>query len=180
MRGTGWPRDVPDQPGAPEKKILGSLLWRVGDDCPRRVVVTAWDVYPQLLKARRAKRRAKKAGALADFMVAETETERLKTLYQTARAYERKFREVQAQACGWHKDAWKNKDAAHEALESHIAAIMREPDRTVEGLLIKAQALAEWDRVGTHHFERVAFRHGEDWPGQIAASILRHAKGATA
>lgn len=175
VRGTGWPRDVPEQPGEAERTIFNRLLWRVGDDCPRRIVVTSGSVYWQLLRARRKKRKAKKDAALADFMVADAEVARLKKLYSTASAYEREFYDIKRQASAWHDQAWKAKDARHEALEMHVAAIMREEDFTMEGLLIKAQALAEWNRVGNGHFDRVAFRHGKDWHGQIAASILRHA-----
>ncbi|UVK49334.1 hypothetical protein BPNPMPFG_008276 (plasmid) [Mesorhizobium sp. AR07] len=63
------------------------------------------------------------------------------------------------------------------ALEKHVAAIMATPDLTMEGLVIKAQALAEWDRAGDEKMDKLAFEHGLDWHGQIAASILRHAKG---
>lgn len=183
IRGVGWPNDVPNQPGTAETRVLGGFLWRVGDDCPRRIVASSWDFYLKLLDARRKKRRAKKAGALADFMAAEADEKRLKKLHKAAQSYEQKFREIKAQASAWHSVAGKVRSEQQEALELHIAAIMAEEDFTVEGLLIKAQALAEWDRIGGQDkfaFAKVAFLHGKDWHGQIAASILRHAKGGDA
>lgn len=114
---------------------------------------------------------------MADFMVAETEIARLKKLCAVASAYERQFREVEAQASAWHKEAYPLKDAKHEALEKHVAAIMDEPDFTMEGLIIKAMALAEWDKCGSRFGDKFAFRHGLNWHGQIAESVLRHAKG---
>lgn len=175
--GTGWPHEVPNQPGETETKAQGGVLWRVGDEFPRRIVVRSWAVGGQISEARRTKRRAKKAGALADFMAAESEIKRLKKLYEIALAYEQKHHSIRAGAKAWHKEAWPARDAAHEALEKHVAAIMDEPDWTMEGVVIKAQALAEWDRCGKSHFDRVALRHGQGWHGQIAASILRHASG---
>lgn len=178
--GTGWPYEVPDQPGEPEKNALGGFLWRKGDDFPRRIVVKAWEIDSQIWEARREKRRAKKAGSIADFMVAETEIARLKKLYAVASAYEDQFREVKAQASAWHKEAYPLKDARHEALEKHVAAIMDEPDFTMEGLIIKAMALAEWDKCGDRFGDKLAFRHGQNWHGQIAESILRHARAGSA
>lgn len=178
--GTGWPNDVPDQPGEPEMKVLGGFLWRQGEDFPRRIILKAWQIDRQIREARRAKRRAKKVASMADFMTAEIEIARLKKLYNTAATYERQFREVQAQARAWHKEAYPLKDARHEALEKHVAAIMDEPDATMEGLIIKATALAEWDKCGKRYTDRLALRHGQNWHGQIAASILRHAQGGAA
>lgn len=67
-------------------------------------------------------------------------------------------------------------DKLRDEMEEHIAAMMNETDVTMEGLLIKAEALAAWDRTAKGA-NKLAIRHGMDWHGQIAASILRHAKG---
>lgn len=177
VKGNGWPYDVPQQPGEPEMKVLGGFLWRVGDDCPRRIVSRSWRVETNIWLQRQAKRRAKKEGSLSDFMAADAEIRRLKKLFATAKAYEQDFAEVERQAKAWHDQADKP-TAQRDALEKHIAAIMDEPDFTMEGLVIKAQALAEWDRVGNRWCERLAV--GREWHSQLAASILRYAQGGAA
>lgn len=178
--GIAWPHDPVEQPGKAEMKALGGFLWRKGDDFPRRIVVKAWEVDWKLLETKRALRKAKKYGPVADCLWAEEEIKRLKTLYATAKTYETEFAECKKQALADHERLYPAKDAAHEALEKHIAMIMDTPDWTMEGLVIKTQALAEWDRVGTRGFDKVAFKHGRDWHGQIATSILRHAQGGVA
>lgn len=175
--GTAWPHDDIHQPGSPEMKILGGFLWRAGDRFPRRIVLEAWQVSAKIDVARRKKRLAKRKGNIADFAAAEDDITWLKSLEKAARDYERCFGERKREALAECEPLWEVKHAKHEEMEKHVAAIMDQPDHTMEGLIIKAQALAEWNRVGTGHFDRVAFRHGQDWHGQIAASILRHAKG---
>ncbi|MBN9242132.1 MAG: hypothetical protein J0I98_05005 [Mesorhizobium sp.] len=132
----------------------------------------------QIIGVRRKKRAAKKAGNLADFMDAEAEIKRLKKLYAAANDYEREFRDIKAQAHAWHEKASGTRTALRDALEKHVSAIMDEPDFTMEGIIIKAQALAEWDRVGTRWGDRLAI--GREWHSQLAASILRYAKGGAA
>lgn len=174
------PHDVPGQPGEPEMWVLGGYMWRTGEErFPRRIVVKSWDVSWELSGARRLKRQAKKAGNIADFMAVEAEIERLTILLSTARRYEDEFKAVKSQAKAWHSEASPVKEARRETLERHIAEIMNEPDLTMEGLVIKAQALAAWGRVGRGWAERLALKHGQDWQGQIAGAILRHAGGAS-
>lgn len=175
--GIAWPNDDVKQPGEPEMKVLGGFLWRKGDDHPRRIVVKSWRVYLDLSHARRQLRKAKKGGSTADCLLLEEEVTRLKRLEKTASDYEKRFKETAKLAKAEHSQTQPVKDAAHVALEKHVALIMDAQDWTMEGLILKAQALAEWDRVGTGWFDRVAFQHGQNWHGQIAASILRHAQG---
>lgn len=176
--GTAWPYDDRSQPGEPEGKALGGYLWRVGDDFPRRIVINSWNMRQRVWRAKADLRKAKKAGIVADCLLAEDEVKRRKALLATAEAYEREFAKVKTRATAEHdaRSAYK----AHTELEEFIAKIMATPDWTMEGLVIKAQALAEWDRVSTQRMEKMAFNHGLDWHGQIAASILRHAKGCAA
>lgn len=177
VHGTGWPNEVGGQPGEPEMKVLGGFLWRKGDTCPRRIVVKSWQVDTKIWRQRQAKRQAKKAGSLSDSMAADAEIKRLKKLHATALAYEQHYDETKRQAEAWFESVDKP-TAQRAALESHVAAIMDEPDFTMEGLVIKAQALAEWDRVGNDWGGRLAV--GREWHSQIAASILRYAQGGAA
>lgn len=176
--GTNWSGE--NQPGSVELLALGGSLLRAGDDFPRRIVVGRWDSYHKLLAARRALRKAKKAGSVADCLFYESEVKRLKALDQKVDAYFTKHAEVRRLAKADHERLSKPMYAAKDALEKHIANIMDAPDWTMEGLVIKAQALAEWDRVGSGWFDRVAIKHGQNWHGQIAASIMRHAQGGEA
>lgn len=168
--------DNHNQPGRCERTVIGGYLWRVGDKFPRRIVVEAWSVYADLLKAKRQLRKAFKEGRLADCLVLEDEVGRLDKLYDVASTYERKHREVTAEAKADYGKYWPVANDLRDALEKHVAAIMDQPDRTMEGLVIKAQALAEWGRLKKPH--KLAFTYGQNWHGQIAASILRHAGGA--
>lgn len=176
--GTCWPLDegAHPQPGETEMKILGGYLRRPGERFPRRIVVQAWQFRWQISNAQSAKRKAKKSGALADFMAAEAEIERLETMYRVASVYESKFSGINARARAWHDDAYPVMDRCRDALERHVDAIIREHDLTMEGLVIKAQALAEWSKVDY----LFPISYGKNWHSQIAASILRHAGGGVA
>lgn len=177
--GIAWPQWDDKQIGDAESKVLGGYIWREGDDFPRRIVVESWCVYGQLGAVRRQKRHAKKAGSLPDFAHYEEEEKRLKKLLATAESYEASYSETKKKARADHEAMSPVKYGARDALENHVAAIMDTPDWTMEGLVIKAQALAEWDRVGDG-MEKLAFKRGTNWHGQIAASILRHAAGGAA
>jgi hypothetical protein len=175
--GRANPYDDQSQPGEAEMYALGGYIWRKGEEFPRRIIVKSWQVYSQLGETRRQLRKAKKAGSVADCLLLEEEIKRLKKLLASAEAYEAEFAKARKQARANHERLWPAKDATQEALERHVDAIMREKDFTMEGVVIKAQALAEWDRVGGKGLHKLAFRHGLDWHGLIAASVLRHANG---
>ncbi|MGX5803371.1 hypothetical protein ACWGS9_19245 [Bradyrhizobium sp. Arg314] len=182
VAGTGEPYER-NQPGNPEPGLLYGSLWRKGEAFPRRIVVTASGLNWPMAHAKRRLRKAKKEGNAADYLQAEEELARLKKLQATASNYETEFADLKEKAKAEYDPAWPIKSELMEKLEKHIAAIMRAEDRTIEGLIIKAQALGEWDRVTSADkggIYKVAFRHGANWHGQIAASVLRHAKGGVA
>ncbi|RCS25830.1 hypothetical protein DUT91_03460 [Phyllobacterium salinisoli] len=177
--GSARPQDNSQHPGEAECDVWGMDLLRPGEEHPRRIVVGAWRVNCDLSDARRHKRRAKKDGSVADFLHYEEEERRLKKLLKIAETYEKKYSQVRADARaeeGRFSPVWTK---AREALGNRISAIMDAPDWTVEGLIIKAEVLAEWDRV-CQGVDRPISMIKKDWHGQIAASILRHAKGGTA
>lgn len=69
-------------------------------------------------------------------------------------------------------------DAHAKALadfSAHIGAILSAEERTMAGVVIKAQALAEWGKVGK--FWRGFNAEGVDWPSQLADAIVRQAEG---
>ncbi|RLP22910.1 hypothetical protein [Mesorhizobium sp. YM1C-6-2] len=71
---------------------------------------------------------------------------------------------------------WRAVKAAVKSLCSLVATIMDQPDETMAGLLIKAEALATFGNM-TDVDQGWAIFEPNKWHGQIAASILRHAKG---
>ena len=173
--GTAWPHDDNRQPGKPEEKLTSGYLRREGEKFPRRIVVTEWETERKIRQKRSHLQKAKKEGRLADCLALEEEISRLTKLKRIAADYEATFRELGAKAKEEHRKFWPVTHDRLDDLERHVAAIMDEPDHTMEGLLIKAQALSEWNR--TEKLHRLPFKHRLDWHGQIAASILRHAGG---
>lgn len=177
------PYELPRQHGQSELMLLGGYLWRKGEEFPRRIVVTSSSVGWEIYQAKRQLRKAKKNANAADFLALEEGVARLRKLHATALEYETHFADLKAVAQAEHKTAWPVTQELFEKLEVHVAAIMDTEDWTIEGLIIKAQALSEWDRVTgskPHGLAKVAFRHGQNWHGQIAATVLRHAKGGAA
>lgn len=69
--------------------------------------------------------------------------------------------------------AQADKTAAREKLAAHITAIMNVEERTIEGLIIKAQALDAWSEVGA--FWRGINPDAAMWADSITAAIMRQA-----
>ena len=69
-------------------------------------------------------------------------------------------------------------DEARAALKSIVGCIMVEPDESMTGVMIKAEALAAWGAVDP--FLRTFNVEGVDWAQKLAASILSHAGKAAA
>lgn len=174
LPGTALPIDNPDQPGDTELTAMGGYLIRDGEKFPRRIVVRSWHVSAKIADAQRHKRRAKKEQDAVEYWRLDEEIERLKTLHKTAEVYEKAFASVKASARLGHEALYPELAAARSALEAHIDAIMNAQDWTAEGLIIKAEALAEWGNIGRDG--RLTFTN---WYAQIAELVLRHAKGVT-
>lgn len=64
---------------------------------------------------------------------------------------------------------------ALEAFRTHVGAILSVEERTIAGVVIKAQALSEWGRV--EKFWRGFNAEGVDWPSQLADAIVRQVEG---
>ncbi len=91
-----------------------------------------------------------------------------------ARAYWRKCARIR-KSCGY-ETASKRKHEAMDSLRDHVNAIMEAEERTMLGVVIKAQALQSWTKVET--FYRSLNSRGIDWPNQMSAAIIRQAGGA--
>ncbi|AMJ62459.1 hypothetical protein [Bosea sp. PAMC 26642] len=158
-----------------EKHFHGGSLTRPGEAHPRRVI-PAFHFRCNADRARRVLKSKKLAAGPVDGLTrAEWEADfaESENCLALAKAYEAETTRIRD--ASHYDDAWKAHSAAAKALEAHLCLIMAEPDRTMEGLIMKAEALHIWDGVG--HPYRLSIP-GRDWHGQIAASILRHASAA--
>ncbi|HEV2508654.1 hypothetical protein [Bosea sp. (in: a-proteobacteria)] len=180
-----WP-SAPDeitQPGSNralsgwEETFEGAAHTRPNEEHPRQLIPSysfRWGV----LRAQRALKSKKllKLGTLEgrtreQWEAAMSEDRRCLEL---AEAYEAETKRIR-RASGY-EASWKAHHAATDALADHVARIMAEPDHTMEGLIIKAEALEAWNSV--ERWQRAFKPASADWHGKIAASILRHSKSA--
>ncbi|AMJ59360.1 hypothetical protein [Bosea sp. PAMC 26642] len=179
-----WPLAPDDitEPGHPgwhgspiERGLRGGALMRPGEAEPRRLI-SAFHFGFQVNRARRVLNGKKLTAGLVDGRTrAEWETELAEDerCHALAVTYEAETKRI-SEASNY-TASWQAHSAAAAALEVHVGLIMGQPDLTMEGLIIKAQALEVWGRVDELY--RLS-RRGADWHGQIAASILRHASAA--
>ncbi len=165
------------EPGKPacydmERTFAGGALYRKGEARARRVFRAShfrWEADA----ARRALR--KKKLAESDRAEWQAELAKCERLQAVAAKYEAEIARIKAGSTDY-EPAWKAHGDEANALCALVSAMMAETETTMEGLLIKAQALAAWDGVASLYRELNA--KGAAWPGQIAASILRHARAA--
>lgn len=168
------------QPGEPEMRVMGGYLWRKGDAFPRRIVVTTRKLWGEFNLVRYhlgvlRKGKQKKSGGKTEAAWRD-ELARLERQHGIAETYEKECARLKGPATAEYETKWTVTHRFRDEMEDLIAAMMNEPDLTMEGLLIKAQALAAWDKSGKG-MAKLAIRHAIQWHGQIAASILRHAEG---
>jgi hypothetical protein len=164
----------PKQAGYSEETIFGEDLRREGERFPRRIVTRSYDISTAIDRVRRDKRRAKREGDVAGFLAAEEEVRGLKVKLAVAEAYETAYREAREAAAAEKK---RLSDLRHEVLiifATHVGRTLNAEDFTVEGLLIKADALSEWGRIGAAD-RPFAGLLSRDWHVKIAHSVLRHA-----
>lgn len=158
-----------------ERTFYGGALLREGEEHPRQLITSQdleWRISnaERALKSKRIGSGQKASGR--DRQEWETELEECRRLLPVASAYEGETKCITEAAN--YTAAWKAVEVATKALSEHVASIMAQPDETMEGLLIKAEALASWGRVkSTDQLWAIYVPH--NWHGQIAASILRHA-----
>lgn len=176
--GIGCPRTT-SAPGEVEMNSTLGYLYRKGEEYPRRIVRNSWQVYREINDLRRIKRQAKKQGDVAEYLRAEEEIARLKSLQSKIDAYQAAYSDARAAAHADHERLYPIREQALHALADHMSAIMAEPDWTMEGLIIKAEALTEWNRLDR---QQKIYAHilGADWHASIAASILRHGERGAA
>lgn len=99
------------------------------------------------------------------------QSDRAAAAIEPARAYWSEVERITA-ASGI-KDAKADALAAQDALQALVGQILQHRERTLTGLVIKAQALAAWSEAP--EFYRILNPNGAAWADQIAASIVRQA-----
>ncbi|RWO12057.1 MAG: hypothetical protein EOS07_05470 [Mesorhizobium sp.] len=145
-----------------ERDIAGRLLTRPGEEQARAVrnvenltAMLGWDrpLRKNASEARRARR--------ADWLVRRKHELKLGKAYhaETARLREASGIELaKARAAD-----------AKKSLSDLVTAIMEQPGTTMEGVLIKAQAITTFDKSNARKF----FLDGERWADQLATSVIQ-------
>lgn len=158
-----------------EKGFKGGATRRPGEANPRQLISASTFRYSADRARRVLKGKKLAAGPVDGRTRAEWEAELIddERCHALASNYEAETKRISE--ASQYEAAWKAHSAAAKALEIYLTRIMDQPDFTMEGLIIKAQALEVWGRVDELY--RLS-RPGADWHGQIAASILRHASAS--
>jgi len=106
----------------------------------------------------------------------ESRTKQLRGLIQDAKkefrlavAYEKECARIKAKS--GYETASDAHSGARKALHNQVNAIMAEPEKTMVGVLIKAQALDAWNKVD--HFHRTFNIQGPEWAEAMAHAVLR-------
>lgn len=145
-------------------------LIREGEKFPR-VITTSWGFDWDLRDARRQLRKDKNNVAL------QTEVRQLVDLSKIAERYEAECWRIRQVSETEYAPAREAVTRASRALAELTGAILKQPDKSMAGVLVKAEALDAWGKIHDTDKFYAAFEPYK-WNGQIAASILRHAKGA--
>lgn len=173
--GTANPHDDPSQPGKTEVLASKPSRYRRGEKYPRRIVLNSGDLNRRAWENKREKRKAKKEGNHADFLRCEEEEKSIKRLRSIVEPYEAAFKQAREQSLSTHGMLYPPLEKARKELGDIITAIMATPDWTMEGVVIKAEVLNGFSCSSDWTGKVLSAEY--DWQGQIARSILRHAKG---
>lgn len=159
-----------------ERTFRGGARYRTGEEHPRKLIPSysfRWEVRraERALKSKKLLKLGMLDGRTREQWEAELAEDR--RCLELAEAYEAETKRISEESN--YTAAWQAHAAAAKALEAHVSRIMAERDQTMEGLIIKAETLEVWSGVDDLYKLSIP---GRDWHGQIAASILRHAKAA--
>lgn len=90
-----------------------------------------------------------------------------------SRAYVAKIEKLKEQS--GYQPARDRQEAAYEAFSDHVSKVMAMEAATMEGVVIKAQALQAWSTVDP--FYKALNKHGVEWAEQLAGAIVTQAEG---
>lgn len=74
-----------------------------------------------------------------------------------------------------YRPAKDRQEAAYEAFSDHVSRVMAASASTMEGVVIKAQALQAWSTV--EPFYKALNLHGVEWAEQLAGAIIAQGEG---
>ena len=132
----------------------------------------AWD----LNSVERTMKRRRPKHSLTVEQLMDLEAKRAMLSDQLAQAREYEAAKAQTLEASGYEAARDRQSAAREALLSIVSRIMAEPETSMAGVVVKAEALTAWANAPYHAFEV----KGWAWPQQLAASLLRIAGEAPA
>lgn len=132
----------------------------------------AWD----LDSVDRTMKRRRPRHPLSVEQLMDLEAKRAMLSDQLAQAREYEAAKARTLEASGYEAARDRQSAAREALLSIVSRIMAEPETSMAGVVIKAEALTAWANAPYHAFEV----KGWAWPQQLAASLLRIAGEAPA
>ncbi|TPN58621.1 hypothetical protein FJ976_01540 [Mesorhizobium sp. B1-1-9] len=158
--------------GPIERDITGSGLYRKGA-ARCLVIYTCDDLDWYLTRAKRILKGKtidkRSVGGLPDRDAWEDALDRYAAEYTAAAKYEAEKARI-LKASGY-EAADRRKEAAATALINAIDGIMAQPETTMAGVMIKAQALAAWGLVTD--WQRLLTLQAPAWGPALGASVLR-------
>jgi len=155
-----------------ERDVTGGARYLYRADVEERGIGTsgyfrseAQDVREVLRKNTKSMQRAKQYGPA----YWQAELQAAERALPLAEAYENAC--INARKTSGYEPARERLSMAVDALRDHVAAILACEERGMEGVVIKAQAIATWNRLTFRDraFETKTF----EWSGQFASSVLR-------
>lgn len=155
-----------------ERDITGSGLYRKGASYPRYILTCEdldWELKraKSVLKGRTIDKRP--LGGLPNRAAWEDALDEMVADYTVAAKYEAEKARI-LKASGY-ESARHRKDMAARALINAIDVIMAQPETTMAGVVIKAQALAAWGDV--EHWQRLLTPQAVGWGTMLSSSVLR-------
>lgn len=163
--------------GEIERGFEGGRVWRKGEEKPR-LVYGRYEATGEYQRARGAltNKRLVRTGKLYGRTRAQWEQQLAeeKPLADIAEAYYGECRCIH-QDLDW-EATWRDEHAKAAALGDLVTKIMAVEARTMEGVIIKGQALAAWGRVTS--ISRSYHKGMPDWGPMFAADVMRIAAAA--
>lgn len=158
--------------GVTEREFRGGARYRKGEEKPRRVLSLSIatgrrDKASSALAHKRLAKHGKLYGR--DRASWERQFQEERHLAETAEAYYAECERLRAELN--YEAVYKETSAKSNDLATLLTAIMAERETTMEGVMVKARALAAWGSV-----ERLLWAPGmQEWGPQFAASVMRQA-----
>ncbi|TIO11070.1 hypothetical protein [Mesorhizobium sp.] len=156
-----------------ERNLTGAGLHRDGrKDCLRVGTANDFRWWKESLERQLASKRIKSEARRTHLRKEIKKTQRKISIAERYAAETARIREASG-----YEQASERHCAAIKALSSLIVAIMAQPGTSMQGVMIKAQALATWKKADRVY--RVLNVDGFDWGSQLAASVIRMASEAS-